>query len=363
MEVKAPDPLMVELFRRVPAPGSVWPIDERARWLITVEATLNLLYGPVDKIEILPVFVRGNLDREMVERLRAHPGAIEPLLAEDPPEPPEVPAPPQSAEPVVPTDVAAEPEERTSDAAAVSQCTCEAGRMEGLSHHPECPKYEPLLPPLKNVGGRQSAFRPDNIPANLAMAIEAITELGPASAPPIRNWIRKKYWSNMPDHWTANLYDFVSSGKLARDGLNFIIPEKKPSAIAKEQTQVLPKEPSRAPMPRVQPTAGPRETVNPGAKLGPPARGGPMAFQHKGQTALLHHREFAIAQVLRAAMGRGHVDTQFLAQKALGSDKRNAIDNESLLRDLVTIMNPKLAPIGLTIEFHKGFGFVMKELA
>lgn len=110
--------------------------------------------------------------------------------------------------------------------------------------------------PEKNLGGRPNqSGRPDGLPRNLDMALEAIKELGGrAAAPQILAYVRKKWWAGFPTHWTANLYDFVKEKKLERDGINFVALDSKAPAAQ----DVLPKEPLKIPMPTVKPTAGPR---------------------------------------------------------------------------------------------------------
>lgn len=359
-DIKAPDPLMVELFRRVPAPGSHWPIEERALWLSTCEAALNLIYGQVERIDIGAFLPKTPSHAE----LNAH------------------------VEKIAPSGSSLSNEASVLAVLHGEACTCEAGRVEGLFHHPKCPHYVPLVTPeedrartipdeeprapypassLKNVGGRPSKVRPEGLPSNLFMAVEAIGKLGPASAPQIRKYARDKWWAGMPDHWSACLYDLVGSGKLARQGMNFVVAEAKPAPAPKSappEQRVLPKEPAREPMPAVKPTEGPRRPVTPGAKLGPPVRRQNEAeFEYDGRKVSLSSREYMIAVKLRAAIGKGHLSVQFLAETALGADKRAAIDNKSLLKDLCEGMSARLRTVGLTIDYYEGFGFIMKELA
>lgn len=207
-------------------------------------------------------------------------------------------------------------------------------------------KPAPEKSPRPNPSGR-----PDGLPRNVEMAIEAIKELdGKASSSQILAYIRKKWWAGFSSNWTAQLYDFVNQGKLARDGINFIV------AI---EPQILPKEPSKALMPAVRPTAPPR-IPEPGKKLGPPARSvlGEM-FKHGDREVMLHPREYLLTSKLYGVKGQ-HIGTQFLAQNALGIKNRGT-DSEALIRDLVSIINPKIEGMGLKIGFYKGAGFIMQD--
>lgn len=271
----------------------------------------------------------------------------------------------------------------------------EPGRPSGT---PEPPKRTSEPPAAREKAPKQvrgdTGPRPEGIPTTFEM-IGSILDGSPGlTAQQVGDRIRECWWPGMDFKRIGPEFStWIRKGRLDRDADGKLTLTEQGRKVAfpvgfdpnkksiEESRRVLPPDPPKVRMPAVQPTAGPRpetpkpppmvrapdvprQVVTPGAKLGPPVRSGhAMAYQHGGKSVMLHHREFSIAQVLRAAMGKGHIDTTFLAQKALGSDKRNAIDNESLLRDLVSIMNPKLEPLRLNIEFHKGFGFVMKELA
>jgi hypothetical protein len=234
-----------------------------------------------------------------------------------------------------------------------SESTTEPEKLTG-----EAPKAKEQV----SLGGRPRANddRPIHCPTNLEMAVLALKELKePSSAPAILMFVRNRWWGECPDAWKSNLIEFAKRGKLRKDGLNYLLPLTAQEKIDASR-KVLPTEPVRIPMPAVRPTEGPRrEVVTPGAKLGPPARGNnSSAFQHGDKSVLLHTREFLIAQRLRAAMGKGHLDAKFLGD-AVGI----RLDAEATLRDLVSIMNPKIAELGLSIEFFKNFGFIMKEVA
>lgn len=197
-------------------------------------------------------------------------------------------------------------------------------------------------PAEKNLGGKPNkSERPENLPRNIGMALEAIKELGgKASAPQILGYIRQKWWAGFPSSWTAVLYDLVKNGTLARDGINFIAP------VAEKV--VAPTVPAvQEHKPRVP---------EPGNKLGPPARAEGVMFRHGGETVTLHAREAAVTEKLYAARGKGHVDARFLA--GLIGIKSEA---DLTMQEFVKVLNPKIAPLGLTVEFFKGFGFLMKD--
>jgi hypothetical protein len=229
--------------------------------------------------------------------------------------------------------------------------------------------HKPVAKPAeKDVGGRPSAVgRPDGIPRNLDMALEAIKELGgKAAAPQILAYVRKKWWSNCADHWTSNLHDFAKQKKLARDGINFVAPLPKLAHVEIDEAsgvdtqtaariaeieskpRVLPRGLVRAPMPPVQPTAGKR-----------PLASGVIKFEHGDRSTILSStREYTIAGKLRAAMGSGHVAEAFLAERVIGS---NTEHNRAMIKDICLGMNPALADVGLKIEHYPGFGLLMKE--
>lgn len=199
-----------------------------------------------------------------------------------------------------------------------------------------------------NPNGRPASSRPAGIPSNFEMAKEAIEKLGGrASAPQIKQYVENKWWPNPPKYWTSTLHDMAGVGKLSRDGINFILPKKPQQAVAP---------PAPKPFVQIKPQV---LTPPPIAKLGPPSRTPGIEFKFGDKVVILHEREHKIARRLRAAMGAGHLDSKFLADAA----GYHAGDKESWLKDMVSIMAPKLATVGLEVEFFKGFGFIMKELA
>jgi hypothetical protein len=348
-EVAIVDPLMRALLDRLPAPGTAWPLDERMLWLAAAESAINLIYGAVEKIDIssfLPVRAsHAELDkvaRQPITHDQNHRAKSEFVGLVD-----------------NGNGTASEVSISAEDVAALG------GAGAGAPAEPtgtdtadrETPVQPPTpkvtLPPLKkNVGGAPSKVgRPAGLPTNKEMAHEAIVALdGRASAPQIRDWLRKKYWSGMPDHWIACLYDMG----LARDGINFV------SKAQAKIDSVLPNEPSRVPMPAVKPTAGPRAPA-PGKKFGPPSRGPHTAtFKHGDRECTLQSsREYVLAGKLRAAMGKGHVSEGFLAENVMSS---NTEHNRQMVRAMCLGMNDALAGVGLSIGFYPGFGLLMKEV-
>lgn len=291
-DIRTYDPLLNVLFAKIPPSGSRWPMEQRMLWLSTCEAVFNLLYGPADRI----VF---SLDEE-----------------------PSPPAAKEKADTAVQklTDLAKVIVERESIAPKAPAPL--AGEPQQVS--------VPSPKPPKNP-------RPEGIPTSLQMAIEAITELGPASSTQIRDWLRKKYWEKMPDSWTACLWNFVTDGRLSRSGINFV--------IAKEVTTI----PSKA---STSPAKPKEKTVAVTAK--------PITFEHNGATTdLSSPREYVIAGKLRAAMGKGHIAESFLAESITG---RNTDDNRKIILDVALGMNSRLFNVGLKIEYYPGFGLVMKDV-
>lgn len=312
--VQAHDSLMVALFEKLPPIGTVWPIDQRLLWLQACEGVLNLIYGPVQKIDIGDgVILPGFLSSEKVA---------------------------QSEEPAETANTPAEPEKLTSEPPADREKASE----------PEAP-----IAPLKPVTSAKApkGNRPAGLPSNASMAIEAIKEMGPSGAAAIRSWCRRKYWAQMPDAWSAGLYDLVSAGKLQRSGINFVLPgnfakPEEPAPKKVETKAVLPRAPVRAPMPPVKPTQGAR-----------PAGAG-VKFEHNGRSTELGGREYVLAGKLRVAMGKGHVSEAFLAESVMGSNTESTRD---AVKSVCLGMNGRLALVGLKVEFYSGFGLVMKELA
>ena len=217
---------------------------------------------------------------------------------------------------------------------------------------------EAAAPPKKDVGGcPPTNTRQKDLPANFELACEAIEALGGrASAPQIRDYIRRHRWSGLSDHWTAVLYDLVHAGKLSRDGLNFVTSSKiSTNAEARKAADTIVAEVER----QNKPVASPKPS--PSASDGSKFQNGVYVekFEFNGSAVMLHPKEYMLAVKLRAAMGKGHLPAQFLIS-ALGYKQ---IDGEAALRDLAAIMNPKIKSLGVMISFYRGFGFLMTEIS
>jgi hypothetical protein len=299
LDNKCIDPLMMELFDKLPASGSKWPLDERMLWLSACEAVINLLYGPADRVA-LPAF----LDKEA-----------------------------SNADPAPANNETKEPEKT------------------------EPKEPEKAIEPSSN--GYPSKTRPEGLPSNLSMATEAITALGgKASSIQIRDWLRKKYWAGMSESWTSCLWGFSSAGTLARDGINFTLPKSAAEKMDAAAVDVLKTNPGviKAIVERES-----VRVPAPGKKLGPPARGPYTAiFTHGDRECVLQSsREYVLAGKLLKAMGKGHLSEAFLANAVMSS---NTEDTRSTVRSVCLGMNEALAGVGLHIEFYAGFGLVMKEI-
>lgn len=207
--------------------------------------------------------------------------------------------------------------------------------------------------------------RPEGIPSNYEMCRMVLIDAGiPLTATEIRDRVAKRWWPDVPGDWKSSPFGFLGSGKLLKNAEGkFVLPEAVPAkrviAEKPDPQEVINREVARRDSIAVKPPipAARREVVTPGAKLGLPARGEGAIFRHGDKTVVLHQRERDIALRLRTAMGVGHLDAKFLAG-LIGIRS----DHEATLRDFVSIMNPKLAEVGLEIAFYKGFGFSMKEV-
>ena len=251
-------------------------------------------------------------------------------------------------------------------------------------------------PPRTNVRGDTSSPRPEGLATTFELVGAVLDNWGPLTAMEVGDKIRERWWPGMDfKRIGAEFSTWISKGRLLRDhdgkltltgtgrklafpgGFN---PYEKPATVADmsqrepEQVSVLPKEPSKVPMPAVQPTAGPRPSPQEiidreAAKRGPlpvrhkfSARGArnEEEFEHSGQKILLSSREYLLAVRLRAAINKGHLSAQFLAETGLGI--RRHVDNESLIKDVVATMNPKIAVVGLSVQWFSGWGFLMREI-
>lgn len=349
------DDLMVSLFAKLPPIGSVWPLDERMLWLSACEAALNLIYGPVDRIEL----------RWPIVWSRQESG--EPSSTVEPPAP-KKPAPETMS-------TAAGAALLQGDVEAVKDLVPSAEQLDERARNiaaPPAPKSrERPGPKPRDV---ESTPRPEGIPTTFGMIRDVLEEKPGLTAREVVAEMAKRWWPGLqfktigPDISTA-----VSKGRVNRDadgvltlterGRNLVSTDarvanvgtfpKKAEAKIESKRSVLPTKSVRAPMPAVKPTLGPRPS-QPESK---PAQLG-IKFEHKGRVAMLATgREYSIAGKLRAAIGQ-HIGVAFLASSVMGSDTEN---NRRIVRDVCDTMNDRLASIGLHIAHYEGFGLMMKE--
>lgn len=255
------DPVVVALFRRLPAPDTTWPLSERLLWLSAMESALNLIYGPADNI---PIVTKLTVEEK-------------PYVAF-----------------VDNGDGSASEVSLTGGQAAVLGVDQEtADRIREIEGAPK-PAFPVQIPAPRKT-------RPEGIPSNLEMALAAIDHHdGKASAPQVEAYVRKNFWPDVSAKWTNCLWRFVPGSHLARDGINFIRGDRcKP-------TPNLPATPA---------------TPAPAPKQFKPA-GVSISFEHNEQSVDLPARGYVYASKLKAVIGQ-HIGEGFLAEKVIGSNSES----------------------------------------
>jgi hypothetical protein len=159
---------------------------------------------------------------------------------------------------------------------------------------------------------------------------------GKGSAPQIREFVRKRFWPGLSEHWTAVLWEFAKDGRLGRDGINFTLAKA-------EAVETAVRKP--APPPRTMEARGE-------VALG--------EFEYGDKIVLLNAVQYRVAVKLKAAIGKGFLDFKFLSQAGL---LKIAPDAEPWCRDMVLDLNPLLARVGLTVKYTPKFGCEMREVA
>lgn len=212
--------------------------------------------------------------------------------------------------------------------------------------------------------------RPKNIPTTFVMVATILLDTPELTAREVADKIRARWWPDMDFNRIGPEFStWIGGGRLARDrdgkltltwaGHDLAFPGQPnpypvpPKPVA-PQVKIFPTVPlsqPAVPMPSVQP-AGPEPQ---GIRYG--------NFEHAGAKVQMHHREYMMATKLRLAMGKGHLDVNVMANAVLGSAKRGAVDDRSLLRELAAMVNEKIERLNLKIEFFEGYGFLMKEIS
>ena len=343
---KLPDDTIVSLFRRLPEKGAHWPLDQRVLWLQAMESVLHMVYGPVETIDVsglLPV------QREAA-------GKLVDGLAEENARRAKSSAEPTDEALAGKSDVASGSREaRTTEASDDSR----VGGERSSSAETYVPtSYVPPLP--KNAGGAPSkSNRPADMPTNLAAAVEAIQALGNrAAAPQIRDWIKSKYWPEIPMHWTSVLWGFANEGKLARDGINFILPREDAAPKPAKSTPVDPDKQGFPPKREVTPAVpAVRKPTLPAPKTAAPLQA--FTFKHGDKSAMLSTtQQLLVANRLFQVKGQ-HVAEAFLAEKAFGSNTERYREQ---VKALALGLNGPLFNVGLKVTYYPGHGLMMREI-
>lgn len=199
-----------------------------------------------------------------------------------------------------------------------------------------------------------SSKRPADAPSNISMALEAIdqSEGLRASARQIQEYVRKKWWPGIPKTWNGCLWNFVSDGRLARDGINFCRPKPVEAAA------VTPSEPKMdVAFPPVR-KPDPARLDKPVPPAPPKRAADTVRFEHDERSVDLPARGYIYAMKLKAVFGQP-IGEGFLADKVIGS---NTADNRSRVVTTCLAMNPSLAEIGLKIGHYPGFGLIMERI-
>jgi hypothetical protein len=133
------------------------------------------------------------------------------------------------------------------------------------------------------------------------------------------------------------------------------------TALAARNRAVLPREPVKLPVPAVRPTEG-RRPVTPGARLGPPPQGSGRPFLYKDKSVDLAQHEWRMAEALKRAMGRGHLDYTHLGLQGRGAVSRAAVSDKTWLSETIPVLSRKVGEIGLEVVHAENYGYVMREV-
>lgn len=348
-----PDPLMVELFKKVPSPGSVWPLDQRALWLSACDAIFNVIYGPVERIDIPALFISTGVSADAIERLRSKPGSFTAVAKADTLEP--------------------APEIKVGDTVTAPGTPLDGHVITKILSEPAV--LSSPEPTSRGAGGarganRKSLDRPDGCPSNLEMAIATLLELGPSSGNAIREHVRRTWWPDAPGGWSGCLYSYAESGKLARDGINFVLPSqlKLPDSIRDlidPQVRDAIERPLRDPKVVIVPkatTAPPAHQPPPPAAIIKPAA--PPAnhaeFEWRGKKASLPVPHYRALQRLKPVVDQGFLEFAVISGAAFAGQSHPS-DPRAWCRDAEPVINAAIAPLGLFFKLVPKLGYALQE--
>lgn len=293
---KLPDDTIVSLFRRLPEKGAHWPLDQRVLWLQAMESVLHMVYGPVETIDVsglLPV------QREAAGKL---------------------------------VDGLAEENARRAKSSAEPTDEALAGKSDVASGSREARTTE--ASDDSRVGGERSSSAETYV-------------VGRHVCRPIR--LR---WCSASVLWT-----FVAEGKLARDGINFVLP----SDVAPKRPTTTPVDPSKQGFPpkrEVTPAVpAVRKPTLPAPKTAAPLQA--FTFKHGDKSAMLSTtQQLLVANRLFQVKGQ-HVAEAFLAEKAFGSNTERYREQ---VKALALGLNGPLFNVGLKVTYYPGHGLMMREI-
>lgn len=222
---------------------------------------------------------------------------------------------------------------------------------------PKAPKAEPKP--------RTGAPQPTGTPTTFRMIAIILSEKGPMLVRDVTAVIAERWWPGLTyDRLSPEVSTWIRKGRLDRDQdgkLSVTLHGFKVAKMSALEPAVLaPKKPLVEPLKNVMVPKTPAPS-RPAPQPAPqPSMAVGVDFSFNEKKVRLTHREHVVAIKLQGAMGKGHLSGRFLGQ-CINLSKQS--DNEGMVRDLCVVLSSKIEPLGLKVEFFKGFGFVMTEVA
>lgn len=199
-------------------------------------------------------------------------------------------------------------------------------------------------------GGASVNARPFGIPSTFQMFQIILREMpDKLTSRELVAEVARRWWPGLKfERLGPDISSSVTRGRIHRDLDGRLRLTEKGDKVDATDNRGMAKQGTQPPQPKQ--AALPQPRGGPGTRL--------FVCERRDPIPLLN-AEWAVADTLYRAMGKGFVDVTFLATKVWGSARGG--DTQAKIALLIDTLNPKLDEIGLKAEYHRGFGYIMKD--
>lgn len=362
---EATDTLIEELMKKLPPVGSVWPVEKRALWLRAADSILSLVYDIDSVLSPIRIVIseqeKENLKSPIAPRVRTdRPNGAR---SAGTPRPQGIPSTFSMVQEVLSSDDSTDGLTLLEFAAVVAMKWWPGMHKNAIS--PDISTWITKGRLVRDADGRltltdvgRALKSTDN---RLKSAAPSEDEEPPPEEPEsLAGEPAEPEAPELPEE-----RERVPAPPAAAPAMSEEEIRSRAAALAQARQREQSEAPTEVRQVRHRATRIPgatRQVVTPGAKLGAPTQTTGRPFLYNGKSVDLGQAEWRVAECLKKAMGKGHLDYNFLGMHGRGAVSRAAVSDRSWCVEVIPIMSRKLKAIGLEAVHSPNFGYVMREI-